>query len=94
MDVGLPKEEVEALVRTGDPVYFKVPMTRLLNDRVAYKTFDDRACVTSMILAMEELQNYDLPCTVEFCATVQEEVGSFGAMTCGLRQRAGHGRGL
>ena len=34
-----------------------------------------------MILAMEELQNYDLPCTVEFCATVQEEVGSFGAMT-------------
>ena len=91
VDVGLPKEEVEALVRTGDPVYFKVPMTRLLNDRVAYKTFDDRACVTSMILAMEELQNYDLPCTVEFCATVQEEVGSFGAMTAAYARAADMG---
>lgn len=79
VDVGLPKDEVEKLVRAGDPVCFRVPLTRLMNNRAAFKTFDDRACVASMIVAMEELSRYDLPCTVEFCATVQEEVGSRGA---------------
>ena len=80
IDLGLPKEEVEKKVRVGDPISFRVPMTRLMNQRAAFKTFDDRACVTSMIVAMEELKNVDLGCRVEFCATVQEEVGSRGAM--------------
>lgn len=79
IDLGLPYEEVVNLVRVGDPVCFTVPMTRLMNERVAYKTFDDRACVTSMIVAMEELSRVRLNCRVEFCATVQEEVGSRGA---------------
>ena len=79
VDVGLPKQEVEALVRVGDPVCFRVPFTRLMNDRAAFKTFDDRACVASMIVAMEALSRVQLHCTVEFCATVQEEVGSRGA---------------
>ncbi len=79
IDLGLPKEEVEKLVRVGDPVSFRVPMTRLMNNRAAYKTFDDRACITSMLVAMEELSRVELRCRVEFCATVQEEVGSRGA---------------
>ena len=90
VDVGLPKEEVEALVRTGDPVYFKVPMTRLLNDRVAYKTFDDRACVTSMILAMEERPALH-------GRVLRHRPGGGRLLRRhdrGLRQRAGHGRGL
>lgn len=79
IDTGLPKEEVEKLVRVGDPVAFRVPMTKLMNNRIAYKTFDDRACVASMIVAMQELSRVKLHCRVEFCATVQEEVGSRGA---------------
>lgn len=69
-------------------------MTRLLNDRVAYKTFDDRACVTSMILAMEELQNYDLPCTVRVLRHRPGGGRLLRRHDRGLRQRAGHGRGL
>jgi len=42
-------------VRVGDPIAFRVPMTQLMNNRAAYKTFDDRACVTSMLVAMEAL---------------------------------------
>ena len=79
VDVGLPAEEVRQLVKTGDMVTFKVPMTKLMNNRVAYKTFDDRACVACMILAMKELSEQKLHCTVEFVATVQEEVGCRGA---------------
>jgi endoglucanase len=69
VDVGLPAEEVRQLVKTGDMVTFKVPMTKLMNNRVAYKTFDDRACVACMILAMKELSEQKLHCTVEFVAT-------------------------
>ena len=56
-----------------------VPMTQLMNNRAAYKTFDDRACVTSMLVAMEVLSRVKLNCRVVFCATTQEEVGSRGA---------------
>jgi len=79
VDVGLPAEEVREIIRVGDPVTFKVPMTRLMNNRVAYKTFDDRACVACMILAMKELSRQQLDCTIEFVATVQEEEGCKGA---------------
>ena len=37
VDVGLPKEKVEQLVRVGDPIAFRVPMTQLMNNRAAYK---------------------------------------------------------
>ncbi|MDR3085011.1 MAG: M20/M25/M40 family metallo-hydrolase [Christensenellaceae bacterium] len=79
IDIGLPKSKAEALVRVGDPISFRAPLTRLLNERVAGKTFDDRACVTAMIVAMEELSRVKLRCRVRFVATVQEEVGVRGA---------------
>lgn len=81
IDLGYPKEKVESLVRIGDPVSFRVPFTRLMNNRISFKTFDDRACVACMLVAMEELQNVSLGCRVVFTATVQEEVGSRGALT-------------
>ncbi len=80
IDLGIPKEKVERLVRVGDPISFRVPFTRLMNDRISYKTFDDRACVACMLVAMEELKNVSLGCRVVFTATVQEEVGSRGAL--------------
>lgn len=79
IDLGLPKEKVEQLVRIGDPISFRAPFTRLMNERVSYKTFDDRACVACMVIAMEELSRIKLDCRIIFTATVQEEVGSRGA---------------
>lgn len=81
IDLGLPREKVEQLVRVGDVVSYRVPFTKLMNNRIAYKTFDDRACVACMLVAMEELKRVALNCRVTFVATVQEEVGSFGALT-------------
>jgi len=81
VDVGASSpEEVESLgVRLGDlmtPVSrFAVFNTKLL----ANKAWDDRAGCAVLVAAMEELGRH--PNTVVAVATVQEEVGSRGAVT-------------
>ncbi len=83
IDTGLARDALAKLVGVGDPISFKAPVTRLMNGRIAGKSFDDRACVAALLCAMEELKNTNLSCRAVFCATVAEEVGSRGAMTAG-----------
>lgn len=79
-DTGLDADEVNELVRVGDNVTFDLlPPMKLKNNIVAGKTFDDRACVTVMLEAMDLLKKTKLDCRVVFCATVQEESGGGGA---------------
>lgn len=79
-DTGLDAAEVKELVEIGDNVTFALlaPM-KLKNNIVAGKTFDDRACVTVMLEAMDILKRVKLDCQVIFCATVQEESAGGGA---------------
>ena len=79
VDLGLPPEQVKALVHIGDLITLAGPATRLLNDRCASKTMDDRACVGCLLEAAERLQKMNHACDVYFVATTQEEVGSKGA---------------
>ena len=79
VDLGLPVEKVRALVRVGDLITLNGPATRLLNDRCASKTMDDRACVACLLEAAERLQKLNHICDIYFVATSQEEVGSKGA---------------
>lgn len=81
VDLGLPADEVKALVSIGDSITLQGPATKLLNDRVASKTMDDRACVACLLQAAERLQRMNHICDVYFVATSQEEVGSKGALT-------------
>lgn len=63
-------------MRVGDNVTFDLlPPMKLKNNIVAGKTFDDRACITVMLEAMDILKKSKLDCQVIFCATVQEECG-------------------
>jgi putative aminopeptidase FrvX len=55
VDVGLPPEEVERLVSVGDLISFRGEMVELKNRRLVGKAFDDRACVTIITLALEQL---------------------------------------
>lgn len=81
-DLGLSFEKVRELVNVGDNVTFAPrPPLRLKNNRVAGKTFDDRALVVTMLETLDMLKNRKLNCTVVFCASVQEERGSFGSKT-------------
>jgi len=81
VDVGLPADEVAALVRIGDIVTVDRELAALKNDRVAGKALDDRACVVAVTLALQALRHRAHAWDVYAVATVQEEVGLFGAIT-------------
>lgn len=81
IDVGFSKEKVESLISIGDVITMKRNVTYLLNDWLSGKAFDDRAGIAAMYICLKELEHkkhdFDLYCV----ATVQEEVGTRGAIT-------------
>lgn len=84
VDVGFSSdEEARTLVHIGDPITLNASFLELLNDKVAGKAFDDRACVTAIIEALRLLQGYKHQWDVVFLAAVQEEVGLKGSTTGG-----------
>ena len=80
VDLGLPADVVAKTVHIGDLITLNGPATKLLNERCAAKTMDDRACVGVLLEAAERLQRMNHICDVYFVATSQEEVGSRGAV--------------
>lgn len=81
-DTLLDYDEVISTIEVGDLVtYAPLEPMKLLSNRLAGKTLDDRALVAASIHAMEILSKRKLNATVVFCATVQEEFRSLGAIT-------------
>ncbi len=85
VDVGLPAEEVASLVRVGDRVTVDTPMLELMNNKVAAKAMDDRACVAIMSSCLNELRLLQHRWDVYAAATVQEETGLYGAETAAYK---------
>lgn len=81
IDLGLPAERVQALVRVGDLITPDTPMIELNGKIVAGKAMDDRACVAAVTYALQELQSMQHQWDVYATATVQEESGLLGART-------------
>ena len=81
IDVGLPPQEVDSLVHVGDLVTLRARWTELAGGYAACKSMDDRAGVAAIVLCLEELSQRRHAWDVYAVATVQEEVGSRGAMT-------------
>jgi putative aminopeptidase FrvX len=81
IDVGLPQEELEKVVRVGDLITLRRPFTELQNGLVSGKAFDDRAAVAAMAVCLDALQTLQHKWDVFAVATVQEEVGLRGALT-------------
>lgn len=81
VDVGLPADEVERLVRIGDLVTVEGPMINLKGRQVASKAMDDRCCVAAMTACLTLLRKLNHSWDVMAVATVQEEVGLRGATT-------------
>ncbi|MGI6215010.1 MAG: M20/M25/M40 family metallo-hydrolase [Christensenellales bacterium] len=84
VDVGMPAEKVKEKVRVGDEVQLEYRFIDLLNNRIAVKTCDDRACVTILYKAMQLLQDMRHDADLYFVATCQEEIGLYGAKTAGF----------
>ena len=74
-------QEVERLVTVGDLISIRREVSELKNRRLAGKAMDNRACVTSLTLALEQLSGMQHTWDVFAVATVQEEIGVKGAVT-------------
>ncbi|SEV99554.1 M42 family metallopeptidase [Natrinema salifodinae] len=85
VDPGLPYEELEERVSTGDLVTMD-QTTERVGETITGKALDDRVCLFAMLEAARRLsESDDDPAeTIHFCATVQEEVGLRGAHALGV----------
>ena len=57
IDTGLSKEKAEELIPIGTPVGYRFKLTKLKNDRICGKGFDDKICAVAGIEAIERLIN-------------------------------------
>lgn len=81
VDLGLPAEAVESLVSVGDLVTMDAPLLELKNGFVAGKAMDNRASVAAVSHCLELLQKRRHLWEVVAVASVQEEMGYYGAAT-------------
>ena len=80
IDLGMPAEKVKELVRIGDLVTFRSPLVSMKEPMVNGKSIDDRAGVVMLAEVMKELDRLNYQAEVYCVATVQEEVGTRGAI--------------
>ena len=57
IDTGLSKEKAEELIPIGTPVSYRFKLTRLQNNCICGKGFDDKICAVAGIAAIEQLIN-------------------------------------
>ncbi|MEA4903098.1 M42 family metallopeptidase [Desulfitobacterium sp.] len=81
IDVGLPYEEIQKLIRVGDIITLKRSPIELLGGLIAGKSLDDRAGVVVMQICLQELHKLHHDHDVIAVTTTQEEVGLRGALT-------------
>jgi putative aminopeptidase FrvX len=87
IDVGLPVEKVKERVRVGDLITFCSPLVTMQGSMVNGKSIDDRASVVMLTEVMKELDRLQYQAEVYCVATVQEEVGTRGAVISTYRTR-------
>jgi endoglucanase len=93
IDTGLPKEEVEKLIKIGDPITRERSFITM-GECVNSKSLDNRLAVFILIEALRELKDKEVPYDIYGVFTVQEEVGIRGANVSALRINPDFGFGL
>ena len=83
IDIGCSsREEVEALVKIGDPVTFAVGVQTLQNDRATSRAFDDKMGAFIVTEVMKQVKKGGpIGADLYAVSTVQEEIGLRGAAT-------------
>ena len=82
LDIGAKdKEEVEGLMRIGDPVTLQLGYQEMRNNRANSPGMDDKTGLWIVMEALRRVSEKDLNCAVYAVSTVQEEIGLRGART-------------
>lgn len=81
IDIGYKEKKVKELVSIGDIITINREFVELESDTVTGKSLDDKAGVATMLQCAKELNKLNHEANVYFVSTVQEEVGTRGAIT-------------
>jgi endoglucanase len=81
IDIGMNDEEAKKKVPLGTPLVFNSEFQALGDGSFCGKAFDDRACMAIIIDALSKLQGAELDVDLIIMGSVQEELGSRGAVT-------------
>ncbi|MBQ2974450.1 MAG: M20/M25/M40 family metallo-hydrolase [Clostridia bacterium] len=81
VDIGMKREDALKIVSPGDRITFNGSFSRLLGNRAASPSIDDRAGVAAILRCLEFLKNKKLNCKLSVLFSVQEETGGSGAQT-------------
>jgi len=84
VDLGLPKEEVEKIVKVGDAITRDRELIEM-GECVNGKSLDNRISVFTLIEAMKSVKDVEIPFDTYAVFTVQEEVGLRGAQVATLK---------
>lgn len=93
IDTGRSKEEVEKLIRIGDPITRERSFIEM-GECVNSKSLDNRLAVFILIETLKHLKDKEVPYDIYGVFTVQEEVGIRGANVAALRINPDFGFGL
>ena len=80
IDTGLPETTVRREIKVGTVAIIKRTLLTLLNDCITGKALDDRAGVAVLWFCARELANLKHQADIYLVATIQEEVGTRGAL--------------
>ena len=79
VDIGMKRENALEFVSPGDRITFNGKFSKLLGNRVASPSVDDRAGVAAILRCLEMLDGKKLNCKISVMFSVQEETGGSGA---------------
>ncbi len=81
VDVGMTKEEAEAVISVGDSITLAQSSGELLGGNLSGKSLDDRASVAAVLNVMKAVANTRLNADIYAVSAVCEEIGGMGAET-------------
>ncbi len=81
VDIGMKREDALKIVSPGDRITFNGAFSKLLGNRIASPSIDDRAGVAAILRCLEMLKGKELGCKISVLFSVQEETGGSGAQT-------------
>ena len=93
IDTGLPKEEVEKVIKVGDPITRERAFIEM-GECVNSKSLDNRLAVFILIETFKNLKDQEIPHNLYGVFTVQEEVGIRGANVASMKIKPDFGFGL
>ena len=80
LDVGLTEQETMERIPLGTPVVYNTPVLNLAGGCLCGPALDDKSCAAIVLKVFEELKDDRLPFDLYALFSVQEEVGTRGAV--------------